>query len=125
MGNVLSVLFFNVCKNIKSNHHLVFQAIFPGRETLHLWSINYAFILDIIEILDNIYIRLFLVNCKSVLLSAFVKYMLYSHCTQNCMFLYLLEGKTPYCGTKNLSNFSYISVFILSKNIAQLVLEKP
>ena len=84
-----------------------------------------CFYLDIIEILDNIYIRLFLVNCKSVLLSAFVKYMLYSHCTQNCMFLYLLEGKTPYCGTKNLSKFSYISVFILSKNIAQLVLEKP
>ena len=34
----------------------------------------------------NIYIWVFLVNSETVLLLAFVKYMLYSHCTENCIF---------------------------------------
>ena len=38
------------------------------------------------EILDNIYIWVFLVNSESVLLLALVKYMLCSHFTQNCIF---------------------------------------
>ena len=38
------------------------------------------------EILDNIYIWVFLVNIESVLLLALVKYMLCSHFTQNCIF---------------------------------------
>ena len=37
------------------------------------------------EILDNIYIWVFLVNIESVLLLALVKYMLCSHFTQNCI----------------------------------------
>ena len=43
------------------------------------------------KILDNIYVSVFLVNSESVLLLAFVEYRLYSHCTQNCIFLYFLE----------------------------------
>ena len=44
------------------------------------------------EILDNIYISVFLVNSEGVLLLAFVKYMLYSHFTQNCIFSVLFGG---------------------------------
>ena len=67
------------------------------------------------EILDNIYISVFLVNSESVLLLAFVKYMLYSHFTENYIFLYFLEAKNPCFMTKNCSKSSYICVFILSK----------
>ena len=67
------------------------------------------------KILDSIYIWVFLVNRESVLLLAFVKYMLYSYCTENCIFLYFLEAKNPYFVTKNCSKSSYICVFILSK----------
>ena len=42
--------------------------------------------MDMSNILDNTYISVFLVNRASVLLLAFVKYMLYSHFTQNCIF---------------------------------------
>ena len=41
--------------------------------------------------------------------------MLYSHFTQNCIFLYFLEAKNPCFVTKNCSKSSYICVFILSK----------
>ena len=67
------------------------------------------------EILDNIYIWVFLVNIESVLLLALVKYMLCSHFTQNCILLYFLEAKNPYFVTKNCWKFSYVCVFILSK----------
>ena len=67
------------------------------------------------EILDNIYIWVFLVNIESVLLLALVKCMLCSHFTQNCIFLYFLEAKNPYFVTKNCWKFFYICVFILSK----------
>ena len=67
------------------------------------------------EILDNIYIWVFLVNSESVLLLALVKYMLCSHFTQNCILLYFLEAKNPYFVTKNCWKSSYICVFILSK----------
>ena len=67
------------------------------------------------EILDNIYIWVFLVNIESVLLLALVKYMLCSHFTQNCILLYFLEAKNPYFATKNCWKSSYICVFILSK----------
>ena len=66
------------------------------------------------EILDNIYIWVFLVNNESVLRLALVKYMLCSHFTQNCI-LYFLEAKNPYFVTKNCWKSSYICVFILSK----------
>ena len=42
---------------------------------LKFWSVNYTFILDMSEILDNIYIWVFLVNTESVLLLALVKYV--------------------------------------------------
>ena len=67
------------------------------------------------EILDNIYIWVFLVNTESVLLLALVKYMLCSHFTQNCILLYFLEAKNPYFVTKNCWKSSYICIFILSK----------
>ena len=67
------------------------------------------------EILDDIYNLVFLVNREGVLLLAFVKYMLYSHCTQNCIFLYFLEAKKLLFVTKNCSKSSYICVLILSK----------
>ena len=54
-----------------------------------------------------------LVNSESVLLLAFVKYILYSHCTQNCIFLYFLEAKNPCFVMKHCSKSSYICVFIL------------
>ena len=49
-------------------------------------SVNYTFILDMSEILGNIYIWVFSINSESVLLLALVKYMLCSHFTQNCIF---------------------------------------
>ena len=60
------------------------------------------------EILDNIYIWVFLVNSESVLFLAFVKYMLYSHLlkTKNCIFFYFLEAKSPCFVTKYWSKFS-------------------
>ena len=67
------------------------------------------------EILDNIYIWVFSINSEIVLLLALVKYMLCSHFTQNCIFLYFLEAKNPCFVTKNCSKSSYICVFILSK----------
>ena len=67
------------------------------------------------EILDNIYIWVFLVNIESVLLLALVKYMLCSHFTQNCILLYFLEAKNPYFVMKNCWKSPYICVFILSK----------
>ena len=67
------------------------------------------------EILDNIYIWVFLVNIESLLLLALVKYMLCSHFSQNCVLLYILEAKNPYFVTKNCWKSSYNGVFILSK----------
>ena len=67
------------------------------------------------KILDNIYIWVLLVYSESVLLLAFVKYMLYSHFTQNCIFLYFLEAKNPCFVTKNCLKSSYFCVSILSK----------
>ena len=67
------------------------------------------------KILGNIFIWVFLVNSESVLTLAFVKYILYSYFTQNCIFLYLLEAKNPCFVTKNCSKSSYICVFVLSK----------
>ena len=82
---------------------------------LKFWSVNYAFILDMSEIFDNIYIWVFLLNIESALLLAWVKHMFCSHFTQNCILLYYLEAKTPYFVMKNCSKSSYICVFNLSK----------
>ena len=78
-------------------------------------SVDYTFILDMSEILDNIYIWVSLVNIESVLLWALVKYIFCSHFTKNCILLYFLEAKNPYFVTKNCWKSSYICVFILSK----------
>ena len=66
------------------------------------------------EILDNVYIWVFLVNIESVLLLVLVTYMLCSHFTQSCILLFFLEAKNPYFVTKNVES-SYICVFILTK----------
>ena len=100
-----------------------FVAVFPDLKTLQFWSVNYicryvnyTFILNMSKILDNIYIWVFLVKSKSVLLLAFVKCMLYSHFTQNSKpFLYFLEAKNPCFVTKKCSKSSYMFDFILSK----------
>ena len=41
--------------------------------------------------------------------------MLCSHFTQDCILLFFLEAKNPYCATKNCWKSSYIWIFILSK----------
>ena len=76
------------------------------------------------DILDNIYIWVFLVNNESVLLLAFVKYMLYSCSTQNCISLYFLEAKNSRFLTKKMFKiFSYLCIYFVQKT-AQLILEK-
>ena len=83
-------------------------------EIIYARSVNYTFILDMSKSLGNIYIWVFLVKIESVL-QAFVRYMLYSHCTQNCIFLYILEAKYHCFVRKDCSKSSYICGFILSK----------
>ena len=93
---------------------------------LKFWSVNYICQvcklyfckLYMSEILDNIYIWVFSINSESALLLALVKYMLCSHFTQNCIFLYFLEAKNPCFVTKNCWKSSYICVFILPKSSA-------
>ena len=62
---VFSVQFlvFSVYKYLKSNHYLLFLAIFPCLEMIQFLPVNYIcqvcklyFILDMSEILGNIYI---------------------------------------------------------------------
>ena len=67
------------------------------------------------KILGNIYIWVFLVNSESISLLALVKYMLCSHFTQNCVFLYFLEAKNPCFVMKNCRNSSHVSVIFFSK----------
>ena len=63
------------------------------------------------EILDNIYIWVFLVNIESVLLLALVKYMLCSHFTQNCILLYFLEAKNPILWRNIVENLIFVYLF--------------
>ena len=71
------------------------------------------------EILDNIYIWVFLVNIESVLLLALVKYMLCSHFTQNCYFIVLFGGKKSlFCEKKLLKIFLYLCIYLCRKNSA-------
>ena len=51
--------------------------------------------MDMSKIFGTIYTLGLLVNSESVLLLTFVKFMLYSHSTQNCIFSYFLEIKNP------------------------------
>ena len=67
-----------------------------------------------LEILDSIYIWVFLVNSESVLLLAFVKYMSYSHFTENCIFFVLLEAKNFCFVTKKLFKiFLYLCIYFV------------
>ena len=76
------------------------------------------------QILDNIYIWVFLVNIEKVLLLYFVKYILCSRLTQNCILLYFLETKNPYFVLKNCCKSSYICVFSFVQKTAQLISQK-
>ena len=81
-------------------------------------SVNYTFILDMSEILDYIYIWVFLVNIESVLLLALVKYMLCSHFTQNCILLYFLEEKILVLWRKIVENSLIFVYLFCPKNSA-------
>ena len=68
-------------------------AIFPVLKILKFWSVNCIwqvcksyFYFGHIRNFDNIYIWVFSINSVNVLLLALVKYMVYSHFTQNCIF---------------------------------------
>ena len=69
------------------------------------------------KILDNIYNWMFLVNIKSALLLALVKYRLCSHFTQNCILFYFFEAKNPYFVTKIVENLFFVYLFC-PKNVA-------
>ena len=73
------------------------------------------------EVLDNIYIWVFLVKIQSILLLTLVKYMLCSHFTQNCILLYFLEAINPYFVTNIFLNFFlYLCIYFVQK-AAQLI----
>ena len=86
----------------------------------------------ITEILDNIYIWVFLVNSECVKCLSFLKYMLYSHCThcthcthKSFFFLYFLEAKRSCFVTKNHSEFFiYLRIYFVQKTV-KFILEKP
>ena len=87
------VLFFFVYNNLKSNHRLLFLAIFPDLEILQFWSENYTFqVCKLYFCLGHVqnfghylYLSVFSKQYKCPKFS-FVKYVLYSHCTENCIF---------------------------------------
>ena len=68
------------------------------------------------EILDYIYIWVFLVNIESVLLLALVKYMLCSHFTQNCILLYFMEAKNLILWRKIVENLLIFMYLFCPKN---------
>ena len=72
------------------------------------------------EILDNIYIWVFLVNIESVLLLALVKYVLCSHFTQKYIlyFLYYILYE------KLLKIFLYLCIYFVQKT-TQMISQKP
>ena len=119
---VFSLLVHSVYKNPKSNYHPLFPAIFPDLEMLQFWSAPYIWQVWKLYLYfgharnvgQYLYLSV-LVNSESVLLLAFVKYMLYRHSTENCIFSYFVEAKNPYFETQIGSKFSYICIFILSK----------
>ena len=70
------------------------------------------------EILDNIYIWMFLVNIESVLLLALVKYMLCSHFTQNYFFWYFLEEKILILWRRIIENLLIFVYLFCPKTVA-------
>ena len=79
-------------------------------------SVNYTFILDMSEILDNIYIWVFSINTESVLLLALVKYMLCGHFTQNCIFCTFWMLKTLVLWRKIVENLLILVYLFCPKN---------
>ena len=74
-------------------------------------SVNSALVLDMSEILNNIYIWVILVNSESVLLLALVKYMLCSHLLKTVFFCTCWRIKIPILWQKiveNLLTFLYL-----------------
>ena len=73
------------------------------------------------EILDNTYAWVYLVNGESVLLLAFIKYMIYSHCTQSCIsffsfFCAFWKLKTlVWCDEKLFKIFLYLCIYFVQK----------
>ena len=77
------------------------------------------------EIVDNIYIWVFLIKIESVLLLALVQFMLCSHFTQNCILSYFFEAKNPFfCDKKLLKIFLYFCIYFVQKT-ALLTSQKP
>ena len=74
------------------------------------------FILDMSEFLENIYIWVFLVNSESALLLAFVEYMFYSHCAENCIFCTFWRLKTLVLWRKIVQNLLIIGYLCCPKN---------
>ena len=65
------------------------------------------------KIFGNFYIWVFLVNSESVLLLAFVKYTLYSHCTENYFFFFFFFwGENPCFMTKKIVQNFLIFVYL-------------
>ena len=95
---------------------MIWKCYGSGLQIIYAKSVNYTFVLDMSEILDNIYIWVFLVNSESVLLLAFVKYMLYSHCTENCIFCTFWRLKTLVLWRKIVQNLLIFVYLFCPKN---------
>ena len=116
MGNVLFEGFQY------SNHHLLFLAIFPDVEMLRFQSVNYIcqvcklyFYFGYVGNLGQYLWLSILVNSESVVLLAFVKYMLCSHCTQSCIFC-TFGGKKPLFSDEKLFKiFLYFCIYFVQK----------
>ena len=78
--------------------------------------VNYTFILDMAEILDNIYIWVFSINSESVLHLALVKYMLCSHFSKNCIFCTSWRLKILYLWRKVIENLLILVYLFCPKN---------
>ena len=83
------------------------------------------------KVSDNIYIWVFLVNIETVLLLALVRYVLYSHFTQNCILLYFLQANVVllvvlfvFCDEKLLKIFLYLCIYFVQRT-AQVISQNP
>ena len=120
---VFNFLVFSVYKNHKFSHHLFFLAIFPDLEMLQFWSVNYIFQAyklyfyfgHVRNFGQHLYLSVFSKQWKCQLL-AFVKYMLYSHCTENCIFCTFWRLKTLVLWRKIFQNLLIIGYLCCPKN---------
>ena len=124
-------LVFSVYKNLNSNHHLLYLTILPDLEVMQSSSVSYIcqvcklyFILDMSKILDDIYIWVSFVNSESVLILAFVKYNLHSHCTRNYIFYNFCRLKTLALWQKIVQNLLIFVHLFCPKNKSRMVVLK-